>query len=140
MQAVGTWEAVPSPNAGSPHNQLNGVAAIAHDDVWAVGAYGIFAVEGPRQMIQHWDGTRWTLAASPVPEVSSELLAVSSVDAHDVWAVGGYGTGQALIQHWDGTSWSVVSHPNPGGFNRFSGVDARSSGDVWAVGLQHDGG
>ncbi len=141
MQALGAWEVVPSPNTGSPHNQLNGVAAIAHDDAWAVGAYGVFEVDGPRQMIQHWDGTRWALAASPVPEAPSELLAVSAVGAADIWAVGGYGTGgEALIQHWDGTAWSVVGHPNPGGFNRFYGVAARASDDVWAVGLQHDGG
>jgi hypothetical protein len=35
----GSWNVVPSPNTGSPNNYLFGVAAIASNDVWAVGGY-----------------------------------------------------------------------------------------------------
>ena len=136
----GSWNVVPSPNTGSPNNYLFGVAAIASNDVWAVGAYGVLGITA-KQVIQHWDGTRWKRTASPSLAAPNELLAVSAVAANDVWAVGGYNSGgQALVQHWDGSTWSVAPNANPGTFNRFFGVAAISSSDVWAVGQFSNGG
>jgi hypothetical protein len=136
----GGWNVVPSPNTGSPNNYLFGVTAIASNDVWAVGAYGVLGISA-QQLIEHWDGTRWRSVASPSLATPNELLAVSAVAANDVWAVGGYSSGgQALIQHWNGTSWNVVPNPNPGTFNRFFGVAAISSQNVWAVGQFGNGG
>ena len=141
MQSTGTWEVVPSPNTGSPHNALHGVAALSPSDVWAVGASGVFEVEGAKPVIQHWNGATWSLVATPEPDLRGQLLAISAVDAQDIWAVGGRDTGgQALIEHWDGRAWSLFSHPNPGTFNRFFGVAAVSRDDVWAVGQVSDGG
>jgi hypothetical protein len=138
--AGGGWSVVPSPNTGSPNNYLFGVAAIASNDVWAVGAYGVLGTTA-KQVIEHWDGTRWKRAVSPSLAAPNELLAVSAVAANDVWAVGGYNSGgQALIQHWNGSTWSVVPNPNPGTFNRYFGVAAISSSDVWAVGQFGNGG
>jgi hypothetical protein len=86
---VGSWNVVPSPNTGSPNNYLFGVAAIASNDVWAVGAYGVLGI-------------------------SAHQVAVSAVAPNDVRAVGGYDSGgQALIQHWNGATWNVVTNPNP---------------------------
>jgi hypothetical protein len=131
----GVWEFVESPNTGSPHNYFNGMAAIAPNDVWAVGAYGNTTTVA-EQLIQHWNGQSWTLVATPALATTlNELMAVSAVSANDVWAVGS-GDGFGLIEHWDGTSWSVVPHPNPGIGNRFFGVAAIASDDVWAVGYQ----
>jgi hypothetical protein len=137
--AGGGWSVVPSPNTGSPNNYLYGVAAIAPNDVWAVGAYG--GVVSSYQLIEHWDGASWTRAAGPALSTPNQLLAISAVSASDVWAVGGYDSGgQALIEHWNGSTWSVVANPNPGTFNRFFGVAAISSTNVWAVGVFGDGG
>src|SRR6266496_1995642 len=138
--AGGGWNVVPSPSTGSPNNYLFGVAAIASNDVWAVGAYGVLGISA-QQLIEHWDGSSWRRVVSPSLAGPNELLAVSAVAANDVWAVGGYNSGgQALIQHWDGSTWSVLTHPNPGTFNRFFGVAAVSSNDVWAVGVTSSGG
>ena len=135
----GTWELVPSPNRGSPHNYFYGVAAIASNDVWAVGGYGNLTTQA-HQLIQHWDGQNWTVATTPtLPTSYNELLAVSAVSANDVWAVGSSGS-ETLIEHWDGASWNVVANPNPGTFNRFFGVAAVSNNNVWAVGVTSDGG
>jgi hypothetical protein len=98
-----------------------------------VGAYGDGTTA--KQLIQHWDGTNWTVVASPSLPTPNELTAVSAVAANDVWAVGGNSGGQALTQHWDGSTWSVIPNPNPGTFNRLFGVAAISSNDVWAVGV-----
>jgi hypothetical protein len=134
----GAWKVVASPNTGSPNNYLFGVAAIASNDVWAVGAYGNLGVSS-QQLIQHWDGTRWTRIASPRLAGASELTAVSAAAADEVWAVGS-GPGGSLIEHWDGSAWKVVPHPRPGTFTRFLGVAAVSPDDVWAVGYFGEGG
>ena len=132
----GSWNVVSSPNTGSPHNELYGVAAIAPNNVWAVGAYAVFS-NVAQQIIQHWNGTNWSIVPGPSLTTPNQLLAVSAVAANDIWAVGGYDSGgQALIEHWNGSSWSVVTNPNPGTGNRFLGVAAISSNNVWAVGYQ----
>src|SRR5437867_7519461 len=103
---TGGWNVVPSPNTGSPNNTLFGVAAIASNDVWAVGAYGVLGISA-QLLIEHWDGSSWRRAASPALTTPNELLAVNAIAANDVWAVGGYDSGgRALIEHWDGTSWN----------------------------------
>lgn len=136
----GSWQVVPSPNTGSPHNYFYGVAAIASNDVWAVGGYGNLTTHA-QQLIQHWDGQNWTMGSTPtLPTTYNELLAISAVSANDVWAVGSTGS-EALTEHWDGTSWSVVPNPNPGIGNRLHGVAAVASHSIWAVGYQvGDGG
>lgn len=131
----GVWTIVSSPNTGSPHNYFYGVAAVAANDVWAVGGYGNLTTHA-QQLIQHWDGQNWSLAATPTLTTTfNELLAVSAVSANDIWAVGG-SDGQGLIEHWDGTSWSVAPHPDPGTAYRFQGVAAVDGDNVWAVGYQ----
>jgi hypothetical protein len=133
------WTDVPTPDTGSPHNAFNGVAALAPNDVWAVGGYDLFGIEGPKQLISHWNGMSWSLANTPPLPPGNELEAISAFSPSDVWAVGGAG-GRALIEHWNGSSWSVVSHPDPGPYSRFFGVAAASGQQVWAVGQFNDGG
>src|SRR5215217_7267661 len=44
------WQVVPSPNATTSDNYLNGVDGIASNDVWAVGRYG----NGPdKTLVEH---------------------------------------------------------------------------------------
>ena len=83
-----------SPPLATSHPSLNkpedhGVAAIALNDVWAVGGYGIQGNQA-WQLIEHWDGKNWTFATTPTLNTPNELQAVSAVAASDVWAVGGY--------------------------------------------------
>src|SRR6266567_1186459 len=135
--AGGSWNVVPSPNTGFPNNYLFGVAAIASNDVWAVGAYGDLGISS-HQVIEHWDGTNWRRVANPAITTPNDLLAVSAVTGSDVWAVGGYNSGgQGLIQHWNGTSWQVIPSPNiPNQHNQLNAVTAvpGSPNELWAVG------
>src|SRR5687767_12153324 len=68
-----SWTDVPTPDTGSPHNAFNGVAALASNDVWAVGAYDLFGTEGPKQLIAHWNGMSWSQASTPLLGPGSEL-------------------------------------------------------------------
>ena len=136
----GTWQIVPSPNVGSGNNNLNAVAANSTSDIWAVG-YSSADLNAPAQsLIEHYDGTQWSVVASPTPPNSwtSDLSGITALSANDIWAVGYFLIGSntfSLIEHWDGTQWSIISNPDPGAYsNTLTAVTAISTSDIWAVG------
>ena len=133
------WSRVPTPNAGHPAGgTLWGLAALAPDDVWAVGAFGQGAPG--RTLIEHWDGSVWSEVPRPNKGANPNgLSAVSAVGPDDIWAVGSWFTkgfvDRTLTLHWDGSSWQRVPSPNVGpGENRLVSVEAIAADDVWAVG------
>lgn len=141
-----TWTLVPSPNPGPGDNQLTGVAVVAPDDVWAVGTRAGPQLGLPRTLFEHWDGTSWSVVASPNHGgvgVQNWLTAVNAVTTDDAWAVGyafAGGSDTTLTMHWDGTRWSIVPSPNAGTMQDFLyGVSGAGSRDVWAVGNFYDG-
>lgn len=117
----------------SPQPQLNaylaGVAAIAPNDVWAVGNY----IGSPSSFFEHWDGASWTLIPNPVNQ-PTKLYAITATSATNVWAVGNGLNSKTQIEHWDGTNWSVATSPSPGDGGILNGVTAYSPSDIWAVG------
>ena len=126
---VAPWTVVQSPNPLAGGNQLNGVASVSANDVWAVGV----------ALTLHWNGKKWSVVKSPNTGPANQLYAVAAVSTNDVWAVGFFqtvsGTRQTLTLHWNGHKWSIVASPNPGSAdNFFLAVAAVSTNDVWAVG------
>jgi hypothetical protein len=69
-------------------------------------------------LVEHWNGTQWSVVSSPNPGTNYDSLeGVAAISASDVWAVGAYLYGadtQTLVEQWDGTQWSVVPSPNVG--------------------------
>lgn len=133
-----TWSIVTSPNPGTSQNRLFSVAAIASNNVWAVGEKND-GFDPYRTLIVHWNGTSWTDVASPNQgSGQNSLHGISAVAEDDIWAVGSYiadGLYHTLIEHWNGRSWSITPSPNPGtAFNAHRGVAGISSDDAWAVG------
>lgn len=139
------WSVVPSPNVESSNNELDSVAAVATNDVWAVGhwrnASNIY-----QTLTEHWDGTAWSMVPSPsIGSGNNDLYGITAVSASDVWAVGHYRPGttiyQTLIEHWDGSSWNVVPSSNAGSDNNnLNEIAAISGNDVWAVSHYLSGG
>lgn len=136
------WSVVASPNpAGKTFVVLNGVDAISANDIWAVGHSGDPSSIPFQTLIEHWNGSSWSIIPSPSPGTynGNVLTAVAAISTNDVWAVGWYQSGTtgqeggALTMHWDGTSWTVI--PNPSRLTLY-GVTAISADDVWAVGEQ----
>ena len=84
----------------------------------------------------------WHVVKSPNPGLSiNQLMAVATISANDVWAVGtadNTGIGgqyQTLTEHWNGTTWKNVKSRNSGTHeNLLEGVAAVSTSNVWAVG------
>ena len=134
------WTIVPSLNISTIGESLYGVAVDSTSDVWAVG-YSYNKGNGyPNQtLIEHWNGTSWSVVPSINPSQYNELYGVVAVSASDVWAVGYYvypnNQGPTLIEHWNGTSWSVVPSPNASTYNYLFGLTAISASDIWAVGF-----
>jgi hypothetical protein len=131
---------VPSPSPHSNIDELTSIAVVAPNDIWAVG-YSYAGTTVSFTLVEHWDGTQWSVVSSPSPgSAANSLDSVSVVSANDIWAVGSYADFsspyQTLTMHWDGTQWSVV--PSVGGgtanSNHLTGVSAISANDVWAVG------
>jgi hypothetical protein len=132
------WTQVPSPNApGSLINELYGVSAVAADDVWAVGDFADGT--GTHPLIEHWDGSTWTIVHARGMGRQTYLTAVSAVTADDVWASGlAYRPkgGVPVAEHWDGTRWRLTSPARvPGSADdSFGGVVATGPDDAMAVG------
>ncbi len=131
------WQIVKSPSPGSRYNTLYGVTAVSVTNVWAVGYY-VNASQVTQTLIEHWNGTQWSVVKSPSPaSVNNELFSVAAVSARNVWAVGFSTTNtsdQTLIEHWNGSSWRVVKSPSPGSGDDLRDVAAVSASDVWAAG------
>lgn len=126
----------PSPNVGSRHNLLTGVAATSACNAWAVGQY--YNGAAWRTLIEQWNGKTWNVRGSPnASSVENGFYGVAAVSSTDAWAVGDRYSGTVpgtLIAHWDGTAWKLQRGPNPSGGDALYGVTAVSSTDAWAVG------
>jgi hypothetical protein len=127
------WGHVHSPNTPDTESYLNGVAAVAPDDVWAVG--GTDSIGPPyHALVEHWDGTSWSVFRTASAE--GTLYGVAATGPDDVWAVGtdGY-PGPGLIEHWEGITWTAT-YLSMNAVLR--SVTAVGPGDVWAVGYQYN--
>ncbi len=136
----GTKWAVSDVSLPAGHcSTLSAVAAVASNDVWAVGGPN-FNCENRGDiaaLIEHWDGSEWLTVSSPTP-ANKVLTGVAAIASNDVWAVGYFGTvltTYTLAEHWDGSQWNVIPSPNEKGQKTyFNAVTAIAPNDVWAVG------
>jgi hypothetical protein len=142
----GGFDAVASPNLGDS-NYLVATSAVSPNDVWAVGntfspTVGVY----DRALVEHWDGTSWTIVPTYNPtSFNEDLTGVVAVSTNDVWVVGIYTSDAsgssvtAYAQHWNGTIWNAGYNFSPSSFSFLFAVTATSSTDVWAVGAYVSG-
>lgn len=108
-----SWSVVNSPNdLQKQQNYLTGVAALSTNDVWAVGvsfSSSINSAGTPTSTevttIMHWNGSAWSLVASPDPSIYHNLLyGITKINSSDVWSVGNtadfYNSARTMIQHY----------------------------------------
>lgn len=133
------WMAFSAPDIdGGAVNNLESVVDVAPNNVWAVG-YVNLDEDNPGQLIEHYDGTAWSI--DPGPQIPTGdvpyLESVTAISASDIWATGSIliYPGQAffpLFEHYDGTAWTAETE---GFFDTFMfGISADATNDVWAVG------
>lgn len=126
------------------HGFLMSVAVVTEHDIWTVGKNEENSTGKYTTLIEHWNGQRWQIVASPdVNGMDNVLTSVTALSATDVWAVGQAAKmgnspiAQTLIEHWDGQSWRIVPSENlvQEGRNSLTGIAAVSADDIWAVGI-----
>ena len=141
-----TWAIVPMPLLTGSDNllqyQFNSIDAISPTNVWAVGDSGDSVGEGgtpTATVIEHYNGTSWSVVPSPSVGTAPTLTGVSASSTSNVWAVGhdapaGATTPQTLTLNWNGSAWSTVSSPDAGTSSALDAVSALPGGEAWAVG------
>jgi hypothetical protein len=80
----------PSTTYGS-ENVLAGIAATSANDVWALGYYRNDSTNQQYQTLsQHWNGTNWSIVASPNAGRADQINGVAGLLGAGFWAVGAY--------------------------------------------------
>jgi hypothetical protein len=131
------WQLVTVPQPKANKTLLSAIAAVSATDIWAVGYTENARDEDQHTLIEHFDGTSWSIVPGSVHGI---LSGVSAGTAGDVWAVGVIPAtlstlAKTLTEHWDGTSWSRVPMPAPGQASELRAMASTGSNDVWAAGL-----
>ncbi len=131
------WTAFSVPMIeGLNNGQLGGVADFSPTDAWAAGFADTNEFGPPDQVLEHWDGTQWSLFPNPTfpPDAQPTLRAMAAVDGNDIWTVGVEPVStNFLFEHWDGTAWTVTE-VSDGIDGLLFGASADATNDVWAVG------
>jgi len=121
---AGTWNGTslsvtPSPNRGGLMNFLYSVSCPGLTNCVAVGASSTSS--GIDQtLIETWNGSTWSLAASPKP-AAGDLNGVVCTSATNCQAVGyrkdASGVPHTLAETWNGTTWAITPtfSPSQGG-------------------------
>jgi len=137
-----TWSVATCPApAGARSARLLSVAEISPRDLWAVGYYTTGSSDTSQTshaLIEHFDGTKWSVVPSPrvaigsglAARASDELVAVAGRSADDVYAV----SPDSVVIHWDGNHWTLTSTRLPG---TVFGMGGSAGGNIWAVGSQN---
>lgn len=140
-----SWSVVPSPNVPiAPYNYLLSVAAASPNDIWAVGYFYPTSSVPYQILIEHWDGSRWSIIPGPDPggpNIYNLLYEATAISSNDVWAVGYYentNTIQPITEHWNGSAWFIVPNVNIT-YAYLFGVKASSSNNVIAIGDSWNG-
>ncbi|MHB8599507.1 MAG: hypothetical protein ACYDER_22175 [Ktedonobacteraceae bacterium] len=140
------WSIVSSPNLNGLQSMLYGMTAVSTNDVWATGVSLNYSAGTTKTLVEHWDGTHWSVMSSPNAGAGNVLGQITAISANNVWAVGysfatkidqSNNVSRTLTEHWNGSQWSVVASPNPeppsiNDMIALAGVPG--SNKVWAVG------
>src|SRR5438874_940226 len=68
-----SWSIVDSPNPGTSYNGLNRVVVPSANDIWAVGRYTHDDSGYAQTLIEHWNGSSWSIVPSPNPGANNLL-------------------------------------------------------------------
>jgi hypothetical protein len=131
-----SWQIASAPSpTGCKYCSLTGVSGSSASDVWAVGEE-FFNKASYGALIEHYNGSAWSLVSSPTPTYNGYLSGVTSLSPSNAWAVGGmYNDGPEgpLVEHYNGTAWTISPTASvPGGI--LTAVTAVSASDLWAIG------
>ena len=134
-------QAVPPPPGGSQVS-LYAVSCTSPTSCTAVGSYVVDRSLKTATLVDYWNGSAWTIQASPDPSSVSELDGVSCPSATSCTAVGSYGNPSSatvenfLAEHWNGRTWTQQVDRGRAGssYDNLTAVSCTSSTSCMAVG------
>jgi hypothetical protein len=147
------WSIVPAPGAaGQAASALIAVSADNASDIWAVGGTGLGSSSSATPLVEHWDGSTWSIQQAPGAG-DTTVTSVYAAGPDDVWAIAhplppsepdnlGYEY-SSLFLHWDGSTWATVPLPGPQEYGLtydYSTIAGTGPGDIWADGTAYDNG
>jgi hypothetical protein len=144
------WSVVPSANPDPNADSLSAIDGASSSDLWAVGQQArsesiTGARPGTRTLTEHFNGSRWTAAASPSTGDDDTLSGVAAISPTAISAVGSLDDFSAPIpvartfaEQFDGASWSIVPSRDIGTSDNLLTGAARIPGTTraWAVGFR----
>jgi hypothetical protein len=106
------WRRVASPKphgGGTASTALGFISAVSSTDVWAAGQLIYSATPQIEDtLVEHWDGTRWSIVPSPDPRPTNHVFGLSADSGTDAWLIGAKtGEGGMFVEHWNGHRWTV---------------------------------
>ena len=126
------WWVTPSPSTPG-FGGLSGVSCVSASGCTAVGSDGGVVPGTLEPLIEHWNGSSWTIETSPTPPEHGALNSVSCASANSCVAVGQNGTATAPLMERERGSWSIVELSSSLR-GKLSGVSCVSASDCVAVG------
>src|SRR6266567_5051359 len=142
------WSYSAGASLGGRQALLTSVTATASGDVWAVGHFAAVGRLPSAPLIEHWNGSSWSLQPThsltrlktALPQALTSAVAL----AHDdVWVLGHSLQPSGAIDvyvHWNGTSWKLLPGPDIGprlggsGSVDPTGLAAVSADDAYVIG------
>ena len=117
---------------------LIGVSCTSTRDCIAVGDATVLSSGNNIPLVEHWNGTTWSIERTPVPPLSDgggALLSVSCSSSSACMAVGYFGDQAGpMAERWNGSSWSLQRPPDPVYAYEFNDVSCMSDTECVAVG------
>jgi hypothetical protein len=144
QQSGTAWVLTASPNGpASVDSELAGAACASATSCFAVGSQRASG-HPTRILVEHWDGSAWTVMSVPQPgSLGAELTSVSCPSATSCFAAGRLegGVPKTLVLHWDSATWTVAATPNKStdGDNELHAVSCASPTTCFAVGVWQPG-
>ncbi len=139
-----SWALVPSYVATSPSGgYVAALTCVSADDCWASGSTTDDNGLPSSSLMQHWDGSSWSVVSTPpMPGVQGILSSLTCLSSQQCWAVGSTGTpgGEQsynpvpVVEAWNGSAWSIEPSPNAVGLGLLSSVACVRGDACWSVG------
>ena len=141
FRALGCWCQVSSASAapawsvlptGAETGSLQAVSCTSSQNCVAVGG-------GSTVLVEHWNGSAWSIQHAPSPGAQSRLTGVSCASRSSCVVVGFFrpNIDQAFAERWNGARWSLKRVPHLRGKpdDRLLGVSCTSPEACTAVGV-----
>lgn len=75
------WRVVaPAIDSGNQEDAFSSVAAVSANNIWVVGSHFDHTLSGTDGLIEHWNGSTWSIVPNPNSFLNSDIVAVPNLD------------------------------------------------------------